>query len=142
MRPNFGARRAQARRWLHRASQRCGEIVCLLVRTIARFLIRMQDGPLWKAAQHVLASTSHWYEIQVSKRRARYVAATGVLLAVLGCAWGFRLNLHSIFHQTEIEQTDRAALDAIVKGIVDAGFSGNSDADHQNSHASGAANLE
>jgi hypothetical protein len=142
MRPNFGAWRAQARWWLHQACHRCGEMVCLLIRTTAQLLIRMQDGQLWKRVHQLLAASSHWCEIQASKRRARYVMATGVLLAVLGCAWGLQLKLHSVFHQTEIEQTDRAALDAIVKGIVDAGFSGKSDANHEYSRASDTAKLE
>ena len=73
---------------------------------------------------------------------ARYVVATGVLLAVLGCAWTLGLKLHSVFHQMEIDQTDRDALDAIVKGIVDTGPSARSDAEHQYPRASDAANLE
>ena len=138
MRPNFGAWRAQARCWLYQAFQRCGEIVCLLIRTSAQLLISIQDGPLWKRAHQLLASASHWCEFQTSKRRARYAMAIGALSAVFGCAWGLGLTLHSVVHQTEIEQTDRAALDAIVKGIVDAGSSDNSEAV---SHSSDAANL-
>src|SRR6516225_6327384 len=116
-------------------------MVRLLIRTAAQLLIRIQDGPLWKHAHQFLTAISHWCEIQASKRRARYVMATGVLLAVLGCAW-IGLKMHSVFHQTEIDQTDRDALDAIVKGIVDAGPSARSDAEHQYSPASDAANLE
>jgi hypothetical protein len=102
----------------------------------------MQHGPLWKRAHQLLAATSHWSELRASKRRARYVVAIGVLSAVLGCAWGLELKLHSVFHQTEIEQADRAALDAIVKGIVDAGFTGKSGDDDQYSRASDEANLK
>jgi hypothetical protein len=138
MRPNFGAWRAQIRWSLHQASHRGGEMVCLLIRTTAQLLIRMQDGRFWKRAHQLLATASHWHEIQASKRRTRHVAAIGALSAVLGCALG--LKLYSVFHQKEIEQTDRAALDAIVKEIVDAGSSGKSDADHQYSRASDAAN--
>ena len=122
MRPNFGAWRAQARWSLHQASQCGGEMVCLLIRTTAQLLIRMQDGRFWKPAHQLLPMASHWHEIQASKRRTRYVVAIGSVSAVLGCALG--LKFYSVFHQTEIEQTDRAALDAIVKQIVDAGSSG------------------
>ena len=142
MKRNFGAWQTQGIWWLHQACQRCGEMVCLLIRTTAQLLIRMQDGPLWKHAHQFLTAISHWCEIQASKRRARYVMATGVLLAVLGCAWALGLKLHSVFHQTEIDQTDRDALDGIVKGIVDAAPSARSDAEHQYSPASDAANLE
>jgi hypothetical protein len=117
-------------------------MVCLLIRTTAQLLIRMQDGPLWKHAHQFLTAIPHWCEIQTSKRRARYAVATGVLLAMLGCAWALGLKLPSVFHQTEIDQTDRDALDAIVKGIVDAEPSARSDAEHQYSPASDAANLE
>ena len=121
MKPIFDAWQTQGIGRLHQACQRCGEMVCLLIRTAAQLLIRIQDGPLWKHAHQFLTAISHWCEIQASKRRARYVVATGVLLAVLGCAWALGLKLHSVFHQMEIDQTDRDALDAIVKGIVDAG---------------------
>jgi len=121
MEPNFDAWQTQGIGWLHQACQRCGEMVRLLIRTTAQLLIRMQDGPLWKHAHQFLTAISHWCEIQASKRRARYVVATGVLLAVVGCAWALGLKLHSVFHQREIDQTDRDALDAIVKGIVDVG---------------------
>ena len=87
MKPNFDAWQTQKIGRLHQACQRCGEMVCLLIRTAAQLLIRMQDGPLWKHAHQFLTAISHWCEIQASKRRARYVVATGVLLAVLGCAW-------------------------------------------------------
>ena len=142
MKPIFDAWQTQGIGRLHQACQRCGEMVCLLIRTAAQLLIRMQDGPLWKHAHQFLTAISHWCEIQASKRRARYVVATGVLLTVLGCAWALGLRLHSVFHQTEIDQTDRDALDAIVKGIVDAEPSARSDAEHQYSPASDAANLE
>ena len=73
MKPNFGAWQTQGIWWLHQACQRCGETVCLLIRTTAQLLIRMQDGPLWKHAHQFLTAISHWCEIQASKRRARYV---------------------------------------------------------------------
>jgi hypothetical protein len=47
----------------------------------------VQDGALWKCPHQFLAAISHWCDIQASKRRARYVVAAGVLLAVVGCAW-------------------------------------------------------
>jgi hypothetical protein len=133
MRPNFGAWQAQTRWWLHQAYRRCGEMLCLLIRTTAQLLIRMQDGPLWKRAHQAARC-----DIRALNRRARYAMAIGALSAVLWYAWGFGLKLHSFFHETEIEQTDRAALDAMVKGIVEIGFSGKSDADG----ASDDANLK
>ena len=86
MEPNFDAWQTQGIGWLHQACQRCGEMVRLLIRTTAQLLMRMQDGPLWKHTHQLLTAISHRCEIQASKRRARYVVATGVLLAVLGCA--------------------------------------------------------
>jgi hypothetical protein len=76
-------------------------MVCLLIRTTAQILIWMQDGPLWTRAHQFLTAISHWCEIQASKRRARYVVATGVLLAVVGCAWALGQSIHRLQQQTE-----------------------------------------
>ena len=103
------------------------EMLCLSIRTFARVLIGMQDrlfsivgserlAGYWQCHEGVLsnrARPSRW-----SGWKLHCILATGALVGTFGCGWAL-LSLHSVRHHKGVEASDRAALDAIVKRIIE-----------------------
>ena len=103
------------------------EMSCLSIRTFAQVLIGIQDGLFSIVGSERLAGywQSHEGIFSNRNRRSRWsgwklhcILATGAVVGAFGCGWAL-LTLHSVLHHKEVEASDRAALDAIVKRIID-----------------------
>jgi hypothetical protein len=121
---------------------------CLLIRTTARSLIRIQDGIFSIFCRRSLAANLHPDEAAASNRhggwRARLsgrglhlVVLAGGGLATFGCGWLFGLTLHWLVHQRQVEATDRAALDSVVRRIIGVESNGDTNAKNKRSSATG-----
>jgi hypothetical protein len=103
------------------------EILCLLIRTFARVLIGMQDSLFsilgrdrlagyWQSHE-VILSSPNWGRVSRWGRWKLYcILATGAVVGTIG--WAL-LTFHSVLHHKEVEASDRTALDAIVRRIID-----------------------
>ena len=85
----------------------------------------MQDGLFSIAGSERLAGSCHEGILSNRGRPSRWsgwkvhcILATGALVAIFGCGWAL-LTLHSVLHHKEVEASDRADLDAIVKRIIE-----------------------
>ena len=103
------------------------EMSCLSIRTFAQVLIGIQDGLFSIVGSERLAGywQSHEGIFSNRNRRSRWsgwklhcILATGAVVGAFGCGWAL-LTLHSVLHHKEVEASDRAVLDAIVKRIID-----------------------
>jgi hypothetical protein len=105
------------------------EMLCLLIRTFARVLIGMRNGffsivgserlaGYWQSHEDTLSSPNRGRLSRWRGWKLHCVLATGAVVGTFGCGWAL-LTLHSVLHHKEVEASDRAALDAIVKRIVD-----------------------
>jgi hypothetical protein len=105
------------------------EMLCLLIRTFARVLIGMQNGLFSIVGSERLAGYSQSHEdkllspngsrlSRLSGWKLHCILAICALVGTFGCGWAL-LTLHSVLHHKEVEASDRAALDASVKGIID-----------------------
>jgi hypothetical protein len=67
----------------------------------------------------VILSSPNWGRLSRWGRWKLYcILAAGAVIGTIGCGWAL-LTFHSVLHHTEAEASDRAALDAIVKRIID-----------------------
>ena len=103
------------------------EMLCLSIRTLARVLIGMQDRLFSIVRSERLAGYRQCHEGVLSNRarpsrwsgwKLHCILATGALVGTFGCGWAL-LSLHSVRHHKGVEASDRAALDAIVKRIIE-----------------------
>ena len=96
------------------------EMLCLLIRTFARVLIRIQGGLFssWQSHEVILSSPNRGRLSRWSGWKLHCILATGAVVGTFGCGWAL-LTLHSVLNHKEVEASDRAALDAIVKRIID-----------------------
>ena len=94
------------------------DMLCLLIPTFARVLIRIQGGLFSSWQSHeVILSSPNWGRVSRWGRWKLYcILATGAVVGTIG--WAL-LTFHSVLHHKEVEASDRAVLDAIVKRIIE-----------------------
>jgi hypothetical protein len=103
------------------------EVLCALIRFTARTLIRIQQSHFstvgarqdsyWQTRGPPPSNRSEGRHQHWSGWKLLCIVAMGAFLATFGSGWAL-LNLYSALHRKEIEASDRAALDAIVKQIT------------------------
>ena len=72
----------------------------------------------WQSHEDTLSSPNRGRLSRWRGWKLHCILATGAVVGTFGCGWAL-LTLHSVLHHKEVEASDRAALDAIVKRIID-----------------------